>query len=82
LTDIWPFTTATAGLAEPPRLVGEHDTRIWRLVHYHVEDGRTRVDMSEVVRIGIDETGTKLRHKSVVRCIKQIKYNYYSSGHT
>jgi len=44
---------------EAARLVGEHDTRIWRLVHFHVEDARTRVDMSEVSRIGVDETGAK-----------------------
>ena len=47
------------------KLVGEHDTRIWRLVHFHVEDARTRVDMSEVVRIGIDETGAKRGQKYI-----------------
>jgi transposase len=47
------------------RLVGEHDTRIWRLVHFHVEDARSRVDMSEVTRIGIDETGAKRGQKYI-----------------
>ena len=46
-------------------LVGEHDTRIWRLIHYHVEDARSRVDMSEVTRIGIDETGAKRGQKYI-----------------
>ena len=47
------------------RLVGEHDTRIWRLVHFHVEDARSRVDMAEVSRIGIDETGAKRGQKYI-----------------
>jgi len=50
---------------EAARLVGEHDTRIWRLVHFHVEDARTRVDMSEVSRIGVDETGAKRGQKYI-----------------
>lgn len=47
------------------KLVGEHDTRIWRLLHFHVEDARTRVDMSEVSRIGVDETGAKRGQKYI-----------------
>jgi len=27
-------------------LVGEHDTRLWRLLHHHVDEGRAGVDMS------------------------------------
>jgi transposase len=50
---------------EAALLVGEHDTRIWRLLHYHVEDARTRVDMSEVSRIGVDETGAKRGQKYI-----------------
>jgi len=52
-------------VSEAARLVGEHDTRIWRLVHYHVEDARSRVDMSEVSRVGIDETGAKRGQKYI-----------------
>jgi transposase len=40
-------------------LVGEHDTRLWRLLHHHVDEGRAGVDMSTVTQIGIDETGAK-----------------------
>jgi transposase len=47
------------------RLVGEQDTRIWRLVNHHVEDARSRVDMSEVARIGVDETGAKRGQKYI-----------------
>jgi transposase len=50
---------------EAARLVGEHDTRLWRLLNYHVKDARTRVDMSEVSRIGVDETGAKRGQKYI-----------------
>ena len=52
-------------VSEAARLVGEHDTRIWRLINYHVEDARSRVDMSEVCRVGIDETGAKRGQKYI-----------------
>lgn len=38
------------------RLVGENDTRLWRLVHRHVEAARARVSMAGVSSVGIDET--------------------------
>jgi transposase len=37
-------------------LVGEHDTRIWRIVHHYVDAARARQDLSEVSRLGVDET--------------------------
>jgi transposase len=37
-------------------LVGEHDTRIWRVVHHYVEAARARQDLSDVRRLGVDET--------------------------
>jgi transposase len=44
------------------RIVGEHDTRIWRLVGYHVEEARSREDFSGVREVGVDETGAKRGH--------------------
>lgn len=41
------------------RIVGEHDTRLWRLVDHHVEEARRRVDMSEVKAIAVDETAAR-----------------------
>jgi len=41
------------------RLVGEGDTRIWRLTHHHVDEARAKVDMSGVTRIGVDETAAR-----------------------
>lgn len=40
-------------------LVGEHDTRLWRLLHHHVEQARATVSMAEVSRVGVDETSAK-----------------------
>ncbi len=40
-------------------LVGEHDTRLWRLLHHHVEQARAKLDLAEVTRVGVDETSAK-----------------------
>lgn len=37
-------------------LVGEHDTRVWRVVHHYVDAARERQDLSGVSRLGVDET--------------------------
>jgi len=37
-------------------LVGEHDTRLWRIVHHYVDEARERQDLSGVRRLGVDET--------------------------
>jgi transposase len=39
--------------------LGEHDTRIWRIVDHYVEEARSRADFSEVTRLGIDEMSAK-----------------------
>ena len=53
-----------AMLAEMPvkavaDLVGEHDTRLWRLLHHHVAQARAKLDMGEVTRVGVDETSAR-----------------------
>jgi hypothetical protein len=40
-------------------LVGEHDTRLWRLLHHHVGQARARVWMAQVSRVGVDETSAR-----------------------
>jgi transposase len=47
------------------RLVGEHDTRLWRVLRHYVKEARQHVDMSEVKRVGVDETSRKKHHKYV-----------------
>jgi len=56
-------------VAAVAKLVGEHDTRIWRLAHHHVDDGRTRVDMSQVTEVGIDETGAKTKGEKFISLV-------------
>jgi transposase len=41
------------------RMVGEHDTRIWRVLEHYVEAAREELDFSEVERVGMDETSAR-----------------------
>lgn len=41
------------------RLVGEHDTRLWRILHFWVEEGRAAADFSHVTQVGVDEKSAK-----------------------
>jgi hypothetical protein len=41
---------------------GEHDTRIWRIVHHYVDKAHSESDWSEVNRIAVDETSKKREH--------------------
>ena len=43
------------------RLVGEHDTRIWRVLHHYVDQARRARDHREVRQVGIDETASRRR---------------------
>jgi len=49
-------------VAAVARLVGEHDSRLWRVVHHYVEVGRQAVSHASVDRVGIDETSLKRGH--------------------
>ena len=40
-------------------LLGEHDTRIWRVLDHYVQIARAQADYSEVERVGIDETSAR-----------------------
>jgi len=37
-------------------LVGEHDTKIWRIVHHYVDRAVEAQDLSATERVGIDDT--------------------------
>ena len=41
------------------RTVGEHDTRIWRVLEHYVAAARAQLDMSQVSRVGVDETSAR-----------------------
>jgi transposase len=47
------------------RIVGEHDTRIWRLLHHYVDEARAAADFSEVRAVGLDETASKRGHQYI-----------------
>jgi transposase len=49
-------------VAAVARIVDEHDTRLWRVVHHYVDEGRARTDASEVSRVAIDETAARRGH--------------------
>ena len=47
------------------RLIGEQDTRIWRVVRHYVAEARRQEDHRGVTRIGMDETARKRGHNYV-----------------
>ena len=46
-------------VAAVARLVGEHDTRLWRVVQHYVDEGVARMDLADLRRVAIDETSAK-----------------------
>jgi transposase len=47
------------------RLVDEHDTRLWRVVHHYVDEGRARIDAAAVTRVAIEETAARRGHDDI-----------------
>jgi len=47
------------------RLVGEHDTKLWRVIHHYVERARAGTDLSAVSRVAIDETAARRGHNYI-----------------
>lgn len=47
------------------RIVREHDTRVMRIVKHYVWEAREKIDMSNVKRIGVDETSSRKGHNYV-----------------
>jgi transposase len=56
---------AAMPVAAAARLVGEHDTRMWRVLHHWVEAARARADYTHVKRLAIDETAARRGHDYV-----------------
>jgi transposase len=46
-------------VAAAARLVGEHDTRLWRVIQHYVETAVARMDLADLRRVAIDETAAK-----------------------
>ncbi|MGH3739637.1 MAG: ISL3 family transposase [Micromonosporaceae bacterium] len=41
------------------RMVGEHDTRVWRVLEHYVAKTRASLDFSQVTNVGVDETSAR-----------------------
>lgn len=47
------------------RLLGEHDTRLWRILHHYVDNAIATQDLSYVTKISTDETSAKRGHNYI-----------------
>ena len=63
-------------------MLGEHDTKIWRVILYYVKKSRAKEDFSNISVIGIDETSFKKGHKyvTIVADIENSKVIYVCEG--
>ena len=52
-------------VAAVAKLIGEHDTRLWRIIHHYVDEARKDADFSGVKRVGIDETASRRGHNYI-----------------
>jgi transposase len=46
-------------VAAAARMVGEHDTRLWRIIHHYVDTARARADHGGISRVAFDETAAR-----------------------
>ncbi len=46
-------------------MIGEHDTRLWRVLEHYVLEARSQEDYSEVKSVGVDETSRAKGHNYV-----------------
>lgn len=51
--------------AQAARLIGEHDTRVWRVLQHYVEQARAEADFSKVTAVGVDETSRRRGHNYI-----------------
>ena len=63
-------------------MLGEHDTKIWRVIIYYIKKSRAKEDFSSVSTIGIDETSFKKGHKyvTILADIENSKVIYVCEG--
>jgi transposase len=52
-------------VAAAARMVGEHDTRLWRIIHHYVDAARARADHGSITRVAFDETAARRGHDYV-----------------
>jgi hypothetical protein len=47
------------------KMVGEHDTLLWRMIHHYVGAAESRMNLAAVSRVAIDETAAKRGHNYI-----------------
>src|SRR3954454_19702242 len=52
-------------VAAAARMIGEHDTRLWRIIHHYVDAARARADHGGISRVAFDETAARRGHNYV-----------------
>lgn len=52
-------------VAKVAEIVGEHDTRLWRVLNHYVGHARAREDYCEVQKVGVDETSSRRGHRYI-----------------
>ena len=52
-------------VASAARILGEWDTRIWRIAHHYVDKAVEEQDLSETSTVGVDETARKRGHNYI-----------------
>lgn len=46
-------------------LIGEHDTRVWRVLEHYVQEARSNEDFSDIQSVGVDETSKAKGHNYI-----------------
>jgi transposase len=46
-------------------MLGEHDTRLWRIINHYVEEAIAEQDLSKLEAVGVDETARRKGHKYI-----------------
>jgi len=69
-------------ISKVAEMIGEHDTRIWRVVEHYVEEARSKENFSDVSTIGVDETSFTKGHNyvTIVADIKKSKVIHVCEG--
>ena len=64
------------------KLIDEHDTKIWRVIHHYVEEARSKEVFAETTQVGVDETSRKKGHNYVTLFVdlEESKVIYVTKG--
>ena len=63
-------------------MIGEHDGKLWRVLHHYIDEARARLDTSDVTAVAIDETAARRGHDyiSLFVDIDQAKVIFATEG--